>query len=441
MYRRWIYMCLVFYLTLETSYSQCYDDKTCECHCNCCSNCLGFYCTSCNREGWSGLTANGCQRKNIAYNQTTYQKSTNTDSSNAVDEKISTYSRTEVQKNPWIKVKFDKIQRVKHMFITLSAGIGSYFVYVKNSSNENLDRESLCARIQNNERQSLKWNITCKNDQAITGDQIVILRETTRGSLIVYDIKVFQCSTGTYGYLCDKTCVKCMDNQCDGFTGVCIKGCKSGWYGDRCDVECPSDCESGSCASGNNCTRCLPGYHGIFCNGNCFKNCYNCTSGSYDCEACKPGFYGSYCQYDCSSKCLTCDSADSCTSCRESWSGSSCQCNSKCADGCGNNGKCWNGCNGSFYGDYYDIPCPSDSCEKCDQKLGNCTECTKGRYGIHCDMDCIGSVVLFRIHWNISIRHTCINKISIVNIINVVDISKSLVEDQQQDIFSSHVET
>ncbi|XP_048763407.2 uncharacterized protein LOC125671622 isoform X2 [Ostrea edulis] len=266
MYRRWIYMCLVFYLTLETSYSQCYDDKTCECHCNCCSNCLGFYCTSCNREGWSGLTANGCQRKNIAYNQTTYQKSTNTDSSNAVDEKISTYSRTEVQKNPWIKVKFDKIQRVKHMFITLSAGIGSYFVYVKNSSNENLDRESLCARIQNNERQSLKWNITCKNDQAITGDQIVILRETTRGSLIVYDIKVFQCSTGTYGYLCDKTCVKCMDNQCDGFTGVCIKGCKSGWYGDRCDVECPSDCESGSCASGNNCTRCLPGYHGIFCN-------------------------------------------------------------------------------------------------------------------------------------------------------------------------------
>ncbi|XP_056019216.1 uncharacterized protein LOC130054224 isoform X3 [Ostrea edulis] len=260
MYRRWIYMCLVFYLTLETSYSQCSDDKTCECHCNCCSNCLGFYCTSCNREGWSGLTANGCQRKNIAYNQTTYQKSTNTDSSNAVDEKISTYSRTEVQKNPWIKVKFDKIERVKHMFITLSAGIGSYFVYVKNSSNENLDRESLCARIQNNERQSLKWNITCKNDQAITGDQIVILRETTRGSLIVYDIKVFQCSTGTYGYLCDKTCVKCMDNQCDGFTGVCIKGCKSGWYGDRCDVECPSDCESGSCASGNNCTRCLPGY-------------------------------------------------------------------------------------------------------------------------------------------------------------------------------------
>lgn len=71
-------------------------------------------------------------------------------------------------------------------------GIGSYFVYVKNSSNENLDRESLCARIQNNERQSLKWNITCKNDQAITGDQIVILRETTRGSLIVYDIKVFR---------------------------------------------------------------------------------------------------------------------------------------------------------------------------------------------------------------------------------------------------------
>ncbi|XP_056019215.1 multiple epidermal growth factor-like domains protein 10 isoform X2 [Ostrea edulis] len=190
MYRRWIYMCLVFYLTLETSYSQCSDDKTCECHCNCCSNCLGFYCTSCNREGWSGLTANGCQRKNIAYNQTTYQKSTNTDSSNAVDEKISTYSRTEVQKNPWIKVKFDKIERVKHMFITLSA----------------------------------------------------------------------ECSTGTYGYLCDKTCVKCMDNQCDGFTGVCIKGCKSGWYGDRCDVECPSDCESGSCASGNNCTRCLPGY-------------------------------------------------------------------------------------------------------------------------------------------------------------------------------------
>ncbi|XP_056019219.1 protein draper-like [Ostrea edulis] len=688
MYRRWVYMCLIFYLTLETSYSQCYDDKTCECHCNCCSNCLGFYCTSCNREGWSGSTTNQCQRRNIAYNQKTNHISTVTNSINAVDEKHSTYFRTEPEKNPWIEVNLDKIQRVKYIYITLLAGIGRYSVYVKNSSNENLNTRSLCAGIMIKRRQRLDWNITCRNDQVITGDQVVVCRETTRGRLTLFDIKVFQCSKGTYGYLCDKKCVNCLNSKCDGFSGDCIKGCKSGWYGDRCDVECPSDCESGSCDrykgctdchdgynvtncekctlgtygkncslkcvncqagfcnnvngckqcwrgfygpscnkpcpegcrndecdkkfglcsvgckdgykgsdcqqpcdsqcitcdtndpciycvdgrygqrcericpetcggkrscdringqcheciagkygehcsqscskscfsagvckrngeclsgcingwlggkcdkkclencsqctlstseivcercaeghyldsdrkcqscpskclscdsksrctrckqtftgnlcgskcnvncfddlceidgrclfgcsnqkyglgcttdcrencvhcyNGNNCTRCLPGYFGIYCTGYCYGNCYNCTSGPYDCEACKPGFYGSYCQNDCSSECLTCDSADSCTSCREGWSGSSCQCNSKCADGCGNNGKCWNGCKGSFYGDYCDTPCPSDSCEKCDQTFGNCTECTKGRYGIHCDMDCSGTCLV-----------------------------------------------
>ncbi|XP_056019212.1 uncharacterized protein LOC125671627 [Ostrea edulis] len=686
MYRRWVYMCLIFYLTLETSDSQCTDDKTCKCHCSCCSNCLGFYCSSCNREGWSGSTTNQCQRKNIAYNQTTTQISTVRDSSNAVDEDSSTYSRTQSEENPWIIVNFDKIERVKHMFITLSAGYGhNFIVYVTNSSNENLNQESFCAETWNYKKQRLKWNITCKNNQVITGDQVLLERKTNGGSLTVIDIKVFQCSAGTYGYWCNKMCVKCLDNQCDGFTGVCTKGCKSGWYGDRCGVECPSECESGSCDrykgctdcrdgyngadcnkctsgtygkncslkcvncdtyscnnvngcqqcwsgfygpscnkpcpegcrndecdkesglcsvgckdgykgsdcqqpcdsrcatcdtndaciscvdgsygqqcelvcpetcggkkscdringqchecvagkyggnctescskncvsagickrngeclsgcingwigakcdknclencsqcvlstseivcekcdeghyldsdrkcqscpsnclscdseskctrckerftgnlceskcnvnciddlceidgrclfgcsnrkhgigcttdcrencvhcyNGNNCTRCLPGHYGIYCTRNCYRNCYNCTSGSYDCEACKPGFYGSYCENGCSSDCLTCDSADSCTSCRESWSGSSCQCNSKCADGCGNNGKCWNGCKGSFYGDYCDTPCPLDSCEKCDQTFGNCTECTKGRHGIHCDMDCSGT--------------------------------------------------
>jgi hypothetical protein len=88
---------------------------------------------------------------------------------------------------------------------------------------------------------------------------------------------------------------------------------------------------------------------------------------------------------------LTCDSADFCTSCRDGWSGNSCQCNSKCDDECGINGRCLNGCNGSFYGDYCNTPCPWGNCVKCDQRSGNCTECTKGRHGIQCDMGCSGT--------------------------------------------------
>lgn len=60
--------------------------------------------------------------ENIAYDKTTYQISTIQYSSNAVDEKSSTFSRTGNAKNPWIKVNFDQIQRVKYMLITLSTG-------------------------------------------------------------------------------------------------------------------------------------------------------------------------------------------------------------------------------------------------------------------------------------------------------------------------------
>lgn len=59
---------------------------------------------------------------NIAYNQKTNHISTVTNSSNAVDEKNSTYFRTEPEKNPWIEVNLDKIQRVKYIYITLLAG-------------------------------------------------------------------------------------------------------------------------------------------------------------------------------------------------------------------------------------------------------------------------------------------------------------------------------
>lgn len=68
----------------------------------------------------------------------------------------------------------------------------NFIVYVTNSSNENLNQESFCAETWSNTIQRLKWNITCKNNQVITGDQVLLVRKTNGGSLTVIDIKVFR---------------------------------------------------------------------------------------------------------------------------------------------------------------------------------------------------------------------------------------------------------
>lgn len=43
------------------------------------------------------------------------------------------------------------------------------------------------------------------------------------------------CEPGEYGASCEETCGECTnDSSCDIFTGVCVQGCKSGYYPPYC---------------------------------------------------------------------------------------------------------------------------------------------------------------------------------------------------------------
>lgn len=202
-------------------------------------------------------------------------------------------------------------------------------------------------------------------------------------------LRCTKCVPNFYGQQCQNECnINCVGGLCD-FDGTCTYGCNNS----RHDVGCTKDCRAKClhCYDKNNCTKCFSGYYGRYCTRNCHKNCFNCTSYP-NCEICKPGFFGNQCGDSCRPQCLTCDSGDSCTSCRDGWSGRLCQCSENCKnEDCDDHGICQSGCNGSYYGGRCVLPCPSNDCQRCDQTSGNCTECSKGRYGINCTEKCSGS--------------------------------------------------
>ncbi|XP_052687055.1 multiple epidermal growth factor-like domains protein 10 [Crassostrea angulata] len=204
----------------------------------------------------------------------------------------------------------------------------------------------------------------------------------------VSDLRCTQCLPKLSGNQCENECnMNCVDGLCE-FDGTCTYGCNNSRYGVGCTVNCRENCVH--CFTGNDCTKCLPGYWGKYCTGICYKNCLNCTS-MFECEICKPGFYGSWCNDDCLPRCLTCDSGDSCSSCRDGWSGRLCQCSKNCKnEDCDSDGICQSGCNGLYYGERCDISCPLKNCQRCDQMSGNCTQCAKGLYGMNCSVQCSG---------------------------------------------------
>nr|XP_034313029.1 uncharacterized protein LOC105342354 [Crassostrea gigas] len=202
----------------------------------------------------------------------------------------------------------------------------------------------------------------------------------------ISDLRCTQCIPNFTGNQCENECnINCVDGLCE-LDGTCTYGCNNSKFGVGCTVNCRENCVH--CYTGNNCTKCLQGHYGLYCIGKCYGNCFSCTS-YYNCEICKPGFYGDICYNRCDPQCLTCDSGDSCTSCRDGWSGLLCQCSKNCKDeDCDGDGICQSRCNGSYYGERCDVSCPSKNCQRCEQMSGNCTECSKGLYGINCSDQC-----------------------------------------------------
>ncbi|XP_062589901.1 multiple epidermal growth factor-like domains protein 10 isoform X3 [Saccostrea cucullata] len=403
----WTLSLVIFCVVFKTVYFQCIE-KDCVCHCTCCSFCIET-CKYCYRE-WSGTPSNGCQRKNIAYNpQTASQTSTFDEkyASNAVDEDGSSYSRTKAGLNVTFSLTFSEVKRLKNIYIDyyeLGQTGARYEVYVKNSTETSLNIANLCRAFISIATKYLNSSLTCA--QTMIGDSVVI-RKVGRGSLLFYEVKVYECSQGTYGYFCDKRCSNCLDNQCDGFTGVCASGCKSGWYGKNCDRECPFNCKSPSfCNRYLGCTECPDGFSGPRCykcttgtyGKNCSLKCLNCDPYNCDnvigCQECYPGFHGPNCTMSCPENCKnkSClkQYGDCYDGCEDGFMGPKCDtsCNINCAT-CILNDRC-SSCVAGLHGGQCELTCPETCGGKraCDKDTGRCDECGAGKYGENCTQFC-----------------------------------------------------
>ena len=108
---------------------------------------------------------------------------------------------------------------------------------------------------------------------------------------------------------CPEHCTRCLDsNHCTS--------CVSGYYGTDCQGVCQSSCQnqlcdkdSGSCIEG-----CIDGY--FFEDNSCVScphRCAGCVD-RYTCTECKTGYWGNQCDQDCPSNCLRCANGGQCIS-------------------------------------------------------------------------------------------------------------------------------
>ncbi|XP_050399853.1 multiple epidermal growth factor-like domains protein 10 [Patella vulgata] len=206
------------------------------------------------------------------------------------------------------------------------------------------------------------------------------------------------CKTGFYGTKCQQSCNTCHDDRCDSTEGVCTGGCKTGFYGTKCQQSC-NTCHDDSCDSTTGvCTGgCKTGFYGTKCQQNC-NTCHDdsCDSTTGVCSGgCKTGFYGTKCQQNCN----TChdDSCDSTTGvcsgdCKTGFYGTKCQqsCNTCHDDSCDSTaGVCTGDCKTGFYGTKCQQNC-SDGClnNQCSKSDGRCNDCKPDTVGPYCNLTC-----------------------------------------------------
>nr|XP_034313036.1 multiple epidermal growth factor-like domains protein 10 isoform X2 [Crassostrea gigas]XP_034313037.1 multiple epidermal growth factor-like domains protein 10 isoform X2 [Crassostrea gigas]XP_034313038.1 multiple epidermal growth factor-like domains protein 10 isoform X2 [Crassostrea gigas]XP_034313039.1 multiple epidermal growth factor-like domains protein 10 isoform X2 [Crassostrea gigas]XP_034313040.1 multiple epidermal growth factor-like domains protein 10 isoform X2 [Crassostrea gigas] len=409
----WIYM-LVILVSVKYVASQCIGNTTCDCHCFCCSPvCLGspaLYCTSC-AKGWSGTTNNGCQRQNVAYNTSVENSSTASGSfppKNAVDENDRTYVLSKTEENPKLKITLSKIFNIKSIYVAIYAeGYNTrHNIYVTKTTSMNLSMDNLCGSIYQAKSDLYGIDITCLEGKILTGDQIVIQEITTWGRIRVHDVRVYQCSQGTYGDQCDRECRNCVGNRCDGYTGACERGCNIGWQGATCGAKCSTNCRENICDQNTGfCTvGCKPEWYGEKCDRQCPSLCESPCDRYLGCRHCQIGFNGPNCNpcdgkthgKNCSLICQNCNDCNNVNGCRECFNGFYGNlCEIECPKQCRNDicyrqsGVCKGGCKDGYAGTKCDTPC-KDNCATCSTDA-ICISCLSGRFGTNCEYLCPGT--------------------------------------------------
>ncbi|XP_060558064.1 multiple epidermal growth factor-like domains protein 11 [Ruditapes philippinarum] len=230
-----------------------------------------------------------------------------------------------------------------------------------------------------------------------------------------------RCSYGCNGGRCNKGYGTCIKGCKPGFSGVKCDKCSPGFYGRFCDFNCTENCFS--CLSASNCTECKSGLYGEYCTNDCPYGCYgNCSLADGRCNECKSGFVGDLCDtcangtfgVNCLKSCrdedIHCrvcianefDSFGNCTECEDGFylnvsfgqnylghNHNICtECPYNCKDSvCNMAGRCTNGCLHGKWGDKCRNNC-SKNCVRCSQIDGSCLECTLETFADDCSKNC-----------------------------------------------------
>ncbi|XP_062588935.1 protein draper-like, partial [Saccostrea cucullata] len=199
--------------------------------------------------------------------------------------------------------------------------------------------------------------------------------------------------------------LNCNYNQCND-NGYCTRGCKNGYYGDKCTERCPYGCSENYCERNGNCFSCKSFYTGNRCETRICPNCKEglCDYGNGACtNGCEDGFYWYYCTQDCN---LNCDprickqNTGECSyNCVPGYYGAKCEtpCSTTCSTkSCRKyDGKCENGCQDRYYGFQCRQLC-SLQCKNniCNFSSGHCDGgCHDGYYGTFCNHTCNSTCV------------------------------------------------
>ncbi|KAL4235732.1 hypothetical protein ACF0H5_004124 [Mactra antiquata] len=400
-----------------------------ECHCSGGLSCddVGS-CTAC-AKGWTGPTCQ-LQIENVALNKSASQEPETREEKNAsyaVDGDITTYS--------WVMDKED----TKSVSLTVDLG-QPYFVHsVFIAFNATVDkRRSGFSVIMSDNKQDVPCYHHTLDDFPDVTVFLPNCSATTRyvtvansrdmspdtwsryPNLVIAELEVFselECSTGTYGSLCERQCGHCMNQVCDKVTGACQGDCEKGYFGAQCNEVCPANCQDGCHKDNGHCIGgCVADYYGDYCNISCPISCKQCDSLGGCIECVLQSTYGTYCNISCPNCNGGCQqSTGLCINgCKDKFYGSQCEmtCNN-CATVCDVKGVCTDdGCIPNHYGDMCDKKC-STRCvqgENCERSTGHCGKCEMNQFGDFCEHDCSLNCLDTTCHRNGTCMKGCINK-------------------------------
>ncbi|KAL5017432.1 hypothetical protein ScPMuIL_007021 [Solemya velum] len=226
------------------------------------------------------------------------------------------------------------------------------------------------------------------------------------------------CESGWTGDRCGVECLSnCDDQGCDKTSGICV-ACDLGWYGNKCTSQCQSNCDDQGCArAGGECENCDVGWYGNYCTIDCQSACDDrgCDKTSGDCFGCKTGWIGPRCDTRlCTGHCLddTCDDSGLCVSCSNGYRGP--QCLEKCGTHCGNDGcdretAVCTGCDTGRHGARCQDVCVQNCVGGCEQYDAVCIDCDVGFYGNFCNLTCDVNCNVNMCHRNGTCTHGCVD--------------------------------